>query len=47
MRTVHFGSRSSSAQSSSQLVTQQEACKQDSELGLGAQKNTRGEPVKN
>jgi hypothetical protein len=24
-----------------------EACKQDSELGLGAQKNTRGQPVKN
>jgi hypothetical protein len=24
-----------------------EACKQDSELGLGIQKNTRGQPVKN
>jgi hypothetical protein len=24
-----------------------EACKQDNELGLGVQKNTRGQPVKN
>jgi hypothetical protein len=32
---------------SSELVTRQEARKQDSELGLGAQKNTRVQPVKN
>jgi hypothetical protein len=31
----------------SELVTQQEAQKQDSELGLGAQKKIRGKPVKN
>jgi hypothetical protein len=28
-------------------VTRQEARKQDGELGLGAQKNTRGQMVKN
>jgi hypothetical protein len=31
----------------SELVTRQEARKQDSELGLGAQKKTKGQPVKN
>jgi hypothetical protein len=29
------------------IVTRQEASKQDSELGLGAHKNTRGQPWKN
>jgi hypothetical protein len=31
----------------SELVTRQEARKQDSELGLGAHNKIRGQPVKN
>jgi hypothetical protein len=31
----------------SELVTRQEERKQDSELGLGAHKKIRGQPVKN